>query len=324
MAAKNTGGKSADRKAAPLYGPTARRAREKFLDTQAAGSRLAKHGVPDAEAAPIPAPLLPPSRVDHLFALAKALRKAGAPARAAAKAQARAERDATRAAEVVELARAAEAHRLAEVDRMETARLAAAREVARVEAARTAAEAEERRRESVARERARIERARLADEAKAAVDARAREVARIEAERAARSAARKASDALAERPGPMAALYRGRVNSETASGALLLMAPAPGGHAGRCFAELLRRQAEGFTGTVRFTHSPEAGDDEGAEPARRAREDLLALADLYREADGFYRTLDVAPGEGPPVNGNLLRASSVPLGGSISSQLVEG
>jgi len=231
------------------------------------------------------------SRADSLFALAKRLAKARRHARVEAKSEADAKA------------------REAELRATETAAAEARAEIVR--------------RDAAERERERAARARLAEEARAAADARAREVARAEAERAERAAKRRDADALADRPGPTAALYRGRVNPATRCGQLLLMAPAPGGQAAGCFAEMLRRTAEGRA-EIAWLKQDKGTDDDGGETLSRARADLLALSDLYRMADGFYRTLDVPPGEGPPVNGDALRAPVETIGGSISSQLVEG
>jgi hypothetical protein len=84
----------------------------------------------------------------------------------------------------------------------------------------------------------------------------------------------------------------------------------PGGYAGRCFATLLERACAGLT-DMPF------GDPEEA-PARRraARDDLCALAALYRHESHFYPEAAIRPGDGLPMNGGLMRAAMAPQRGS--------
>lgn len=132
----------------------------------------------------------------------------------------------------------------------------------------------------------------------------------------------------AEQPAPLrptprapenaqAAAGRGRVNVATAVGELLLRAPpTPGGHAGRCFAELLDRAAGRLTAPSLADEDESAG---GAFEGRRdwsAKDDLGALAALYRLEASFYRDVAVRPSDSLPLNGDVMRSSLTPQRGS--------
>lgn len=128
-----------------------------------------------------------------------------------------------------------------------------------------------------------------------------------------------AAEATPEPPRPtpvtpdveQAACHRGRVDTSTAIGALLVRAPkVPGGYAGQCFATLLDRAA------ADLPRMATDEDDEGTSRRHGPREDLMALASLYRHETGFYRDLPVQRGDGLPVNGDRMRAALVPQRGS--------
>lgn len=123
---------------------------------------------------------------------------------------------------------------------------------------------------------------------------------------------------------------RGRVDLGTPLGALLIKAPAPGGRAAGCFAELLERAAGRITADLARVATTEG---ESLDEARRSSaerrldtrpaDDLQALACLYRSADTLYRTLALPPSRGAPLNGDLMRQSALSGGSSPAAACVE-
>lgn len=123
---------------------------------------------------------------------------------------------------------------------------------------------------------------------------------------------------------------RGRVDLGTPLGALLIKAPAPGGRAAGCFAELLERAAGRLTADLARIAATEG---ESLDEARRSSaerrldtrpaDDLRALACLYRGADGLYRTLALPPSNVPPLNGDLMRQTALSGGSSPAAACVE-
>lgn len=139
---------------------------------------------------------------------------------------------------------------------------------------------------------------------------------------------RPARRAVSEQPAPLrptprvpentqAAAGRGRVNVATAVGQLLMRAPPrPGGYAGGCYAELLERAAGRLTAP---SLDDEDGSARGEFEGRRdwsAKDDLGALAALYRLEMGFYRDVAVRPSDGLPLNGDVMRSALTPHRGS--------
>lgn len=108
-----------------------------------------------------------------------------------------------------------------------------------------------------------------------------------------------------------AACHRGRVDTHTAIGALLVRAPkVPGGYAGQCFATLLERAA------ADLPRMATDEDEDGASRRHGPREDLMALASLYRNEGAFYRDLALYRGDGLPLNGDRMRVALAPQRGS--------
>lgn len=94
----------------------------------------------------------------------------------------------------------------------------------------------------------------------------------------------------------------------------MMAPPRTGGHAALCFAELLDRAARGPVPSACASVSDGEGLD--GPPDRRGAQDLRALAELWRHADGFYRSHSIAPGDGLPLVGERLRPAATGPGGS--------
>lgn len=130
---------------------------------------------------------------------------------------------------------------------------------------------------------------------------------------------RSASPGAVEPPPPPVPSRHGRLDPKSPHAGLLVMAPPrPGDRGGRMFAELLDREA------VRAAPREVEADDDGLR-RNPTREDLRALACLWREADHFYAVLALRDGETLPLSGERMRRAAIGAGGgSIAGQVAEG